>query len=133
MSRWPALRVNVARLRKFDALASGERGRDVDHVVLSETVRASDMSITTAQIPDGADIGVEGTITPTVAGLEFRGTVRSRGPLNAAAVSSMSKARSMRLFMPSSSRTQTSARTLRPTCIRSMATTSMSVMSSSRS
>jgi uncharacterized protein len=78
VTRWPALRVNVARLRKFDALASGERGRDVEHVVLSETVRASDMSITTAQIPDGTDIGVEGAITPTAAGLEFRGTVRSR-------------------------------------------------------
>jgi uncharacterized protein len=77
VSRWPALRVNVARLRKFDALASGKRGIDVDHVVLSETVRASAMSITTAQIPDGTDICVEGTITPTVTGLEFRGTVRS--------------------------------------------------------
>jgi len=78
VSRWPALRVNVARLRKHDALAGGRRGSEIDHLVLSETVHASGMSITTARIPDGSDVDVEGTITPTTNGLEFRGTVRSR-------------------------------------------------------
>lgn len=63
MTAWNELRIHVARFRNRDPAAVGVRlSQDVDVIAIDVVVPAGELSITTATIPEGSDIRVEGTL-----------------------------------------------------------------------
>ncbi len=78
MSEWPELRIDVGRLRQRDNLADLKKRTQADATrTVSAEVAAKGLEITTARIPDGAIVGVEGVVDTAMAGIEVRATVTS--------------------------------------------------------
>ena len=78
MSNWPELRVDVGRLRQRDNLADLKKRTQADATrVVSAEVAATGLEITTARIPEGTPIRVEGVVDTAMSGIEVRGTVSS--------------------------------------------------------
>ena len=78
MSGWGALRLNVARLRQRDNLTElRSRAAGAEILEVEATVVSSAMEITTARIPDGTEIHVDGRLEAGLSGLEFHARVTS--------------------------------------------------------
>lgn len=78
MNDWPELRVDVARLRQRDNLADLKKRPQGDSKrTLAAEVKAHGLEITTARIPDGASVVVDGVVDTAMAGIEVRATVTS--------------------------------------------------------
>lgn len=78
MTGWPELRVDVARLRQRDNLADLKKRPQGDSTrPISAEVTAHGLEITTARIPEGATVSVDGVVDTAMAGIEVRGTVTS--------------------------------------------------------
>ena len=78
MTNWSELRVDVGRLRQRDNLADLKKRTQADASrSISAEVTADGLEITTARIPDGSPVRVEGVIDTAMAGIEVRATVTS--------------------------------------------------------
>lgn len=77
MTRWPELRLNVARLRKHPSPTDTSRTGGAAPVDVAVTVAADAIAMSTAHVPDGSPIDVVGTVVSARDGLEFRGIVRA--------------------------------------------------------
>lgn len=76
MSDWSDLRIDVARLRHRDNLADLKKRPQGDSTRSFEAaVTATGLEITTARIPDGSPVAVEGVVDTAMAGIEVRATV----------------------------------------------------------
>lgn len=63
MTTWDELRIHVARFRNRDAATDLSRlSQDADLITIDVVVPADELAITTAAIPDGSDVRVEGTL-----------------------------------------------------------------------
>jgi uncharacterized protein len=76
---WAPLRLNVARLRQRDNLAElRKRAAGAEELLIDVEVEANGLAITTARIPDGASVHVDGRIEAGLSGLELHALVSSR-------------------------------------------------------
>lgn len=75
---WSALRINVARLRQRDNLHELKRRSQNDtSQAFDVQVVANDLEITTARIPEGSVVSVQGAVETTLSGVEARARVSS--------------------------------------------------------
>lgn len=78
MSDWAELRIDVARLRQRDNLADLKKRPHGDSArPFAAEVTAAGLEITTARIPEGSSVVVEGVVDTAMAGVEVRATVDS--------------------------------------------------------
>ena len=78
MTDWPELRFDVARLRQRDNLADLKKRPQGDSTrPISAAVTANGLEVTTARIPEGATVNVDGVVDTAMAGIELRATVVS--------------------------------------------------------
>ncbi len=78
MTDWSDLRVDVGRLRQRDNLADLKKRPQGDATrPFAAEVTAKGLEITTARIPDGATVAVDGVIDTAMAGIEVRARVTS--------------------------------------------------------
>lgn len=78
MTDWPELRLDVARLRQRDNLADLKKRPQGDSTrPIRAEVTARGLEVTTARIPEGAPIVVDGVVDPAMDGVELRASVKS--------------------------------------------------------
>ena len=78
MNEWPELLISLGGLGRRDNLADlKRRSTESSRIAFDETVRATDLWITTSRIPDGAEVHVGGVLEPGISGIELRATVSS--------------------------------------------------------
>lgn len=78
MSDWSELRVDVGRLRQRDNLADLKNRTQADESrSIAVEVTANGLEITTARIPDGSAVRVDGVVDTAMAGIEVRAKVVS--------------------------------------------------------
>jgi len=75
---WPELLISLGGLARRDNIADlKRRSTESSTISFDETVKATDLSITTSRIPDGAEVHVRGTLEPGINGVELRASVSS--------------------------------------------------------
>ena len=78
MNAWPELLIPLGGLARRDSLAElKRRSTESSSIAFDETVMATDLSITTSRIPEGAEVHVRGTVEPGLSGVELRASVSS--------------------------------------------------------
>jgi uncharacterized protein len=78
VNEWLELLISLGGLGRRDNLADlKRRSTESSRIAFDETVRATDLWITTSRIPDGAEVHVRGVLEPGISGIELRATVSS--------------------------------------------------------